>query len=74
MLVKLIHFESGYWIVEANGERFTVFQTRIDSGFEYEFRGRRLPGAEPRVQALPGCDTLKDSTGIPAAPFSDNGG
>lgn len=48
-LVKLIHFDCGYWIVEANGEQFTVFQTRIDAGFEYECNGRWLAVSDPRI-------------------------
>ena len=60
-VVKLIHFDCGYWIVEVNGEQFTVFQTRINSGFEYEWRGRWLPESDPRVQAMLGRETLKGS-------------
>jgi hypothetical protein len=38
--VKLIAHDHGYWIVEANHERYRVFQSLVDSGFEYEI-GRR---------------------------------
>ena len=60
-LVKLIHFDTGYWIVETNGERFTVFQTRIDAELEYEWHGRWLPASDPRIQAMRNRETLKDS-------------
>ena len=60
-MVKLIHFEHGYWIVEANGEQYTVFQTRIHAGYEYELKGRWLPESDPRVQEKLSRDTMKDS-------------
>jgi hypothetical protein len=47
--------------VEADGEQFTVFQTRINAGYEYEFRGRWLPESDPRIQAMRNRETLKDS-------------
>ena len=39
-LVKLIAHDHGYWIVEANGEHYSVFQSLVDGGFEYEIQGR----------------------------------
>ena len=59
--MKLIHFDAGYWTVEANGEPYTVFQTRINGGFEYEFQGRWLPESDPRVQTMRIRETLKIS-------------
>ena len=56
--VKLVHFDHGYWTVELEGQQFLVFQTRIDSGFEYELKGRWLPESDPRVQAALGRETL----------------
>jgi hypothetical protein len=60
-LVKLIHHDAGYWIIEANGERFTVFKTLVDAGFEYEWKGRWYPEEDPRIQAIRARETLKDS-------------
>jgi hypothetical protein len=60
-LVKLIYHDYGYWIVEANGEQYTVFKTLVDAGFEYEFKGRWLPADDPRVRAILDRDSLKDS-------------
>jgi hypothetical protein len=34
LLVKLIAHDHGYWIVEAKNERYKVFQSLVDSGFE----------------------------------------
>lgn len=39
-LVKLLAFDYGVWIVEAGGKQFKVFMMRIESGWEYEWRGR----------------------------------
>ena len=39
-LVKLISFDRGYWTVEAEGREYRVFMARIDSGWEYEVKGR----------------------------------
>jgi hypothetical protein len=51
-LVRLLDFDAGYWTVATEeGKTFTVFQTRIDSGMEYEWRGRWLPAHDPRVIA-----------------------
>jgi hypothetical protein len=60
-LVKLIHHDYGYWIVEANGEQYTVFKTLVDAGFEYEFKGRWYPAQDPRLLAIRQRETLKDS-------------
>ena len=57
-LVKLIAFDHGYWVVEANGEHFTVFQTQIDSGFEFEWKGRWYPEEDPRIVAVRERETL----------------
>ena len=39
-IVKLLSFDHGYWTVEAHGQQFQVFMTRIDSGWEQEVNGR----------------------------------
>ena len=39
-MVKLIHFDHGYWTVEAEGQQFLVFQTLVDAGLEHEVQGR----------------------------------
>ena len=57
-LVKLIHHAAGYWIVEANGEQFTVFKTLVDSGFEYDLKGQWYPEEDPRIQAVRAATTL----------------
>ena len=31
-LVKLISFDSGYWVVEADGQQFKIFMMRVESG------------------------------------------
>src|SRR5215467_3840318 len=49
-VVKLIRFESGDWEVEKDGQRYTVFLIRLDTGFEYEVGGRWLPEDDPRVK------------------------
>lgn len=59
--MKLIHHDCGYWIVEANGEQYTVFKTLVDAGFEYEWNGRWYPEEDPRIQAIRQRETLKDS-------------
>ena len=60
-MVRLVHHEAGYWIVEANGEQYTVFKTLIDGGFEYELRSRWLPETDPRIVAARSADSLRDS-------------
>lgn len=60
-LVNLIHFYCGYWLGEAKGQQFTVFQTRINDGYEYEWRGRWLPESDPRVQVKLRSDKLLNS-------------
>ena len=51
-LVKLISFDHGYWTVEAEGERFEkIFMVRIESGWEYELKGRWLDQHDPRIIA-----------------------
>jgi hypothetical protein len=50
--VRLLEFDAGYWTVATEeGKTFTVFQARIDSGMEYEWRGCWLPAYDPRVVA-----------------------
>lgn len=65
--VRLIQYEAGYWIVEASGQRFTVFQTLVNAGFDYEVNGRWLPESDPRVHALLKRDTLANAPSHPAA-------
>jgi hypothetical protein len=60
-LVKLLRFERGYWVVEVNGKQFTVFTTRIDSGFEYKLEGKWLSATDPRVIARKEAETLVNS-------------
>jgi hypothetical protein len=50
-LLKLISFDSGYWIVEANGQQFKIFMVRVESGWLYELNGRWLEADDPRVIA-----------------------
>ena len=57
-VVRLVHHDAGYWIVEAMGEQFTVFNTLIVAGFEYELCGLWLPEFDPRVQAALGRKAL----------------
>lgn len=47
--VKLITYEAGYWIVEHNSAHFTVFATLLDTGFEYEHKGRWYPPDHPLI-------------------------
>ena len=47
-LVKMVSFDHGYWIVEANGEHFTVYMTSVHAGFEYELKGRWYPAEDSR--------------------------
>jgi hypothetical protein len=48
-LVKLLAFERGFWTVEADGRVFEVFLTRVETGWEYEWRGRWLDENDSRV-------------------------
>src|SRR4026208_2526156 len=41
----------GFWTVEADGKKFEVFLTRIESGWLYELNGRWLDANDPRVIA-----------------------
>ena len=50
-LVKLMAHDHGYWIVEANGERYRVFQSLVCSGFDYEIGGRWYPADHSAVIA-----------------------
>jgi hypothetical protein len=48
--VRLLDFDAGYWTVATEeGKTFTLFQARIDSGMEYEWRGRWLPATDSHV-------------------------
>jgi hypothetical protein len=69
-LVKLIAFDHGFWTVEANGQRFKVFIIRIESGWEYEFKGRWLSADDPRVIAEKKRTSLRSSPAYSAV----NGG
>jgi hypothetical protein len=60
-LVKLLAFDAGFWTVEADGQQFSVFLTRIESGWEYELNGRWLPADDLRVIATRAESTLRDS-------------
>ncbi len=60
-LVKLVSFDHGYWTVEADGQQFKVFMTRIESGWQYELNGRWLEADDPRVIAAKKCESLRSS-------------
>jgi len=59
--VKLLAFDCGYWTVEASGELYSLFQSLVDAGFEYEWKGRWYPEEDARIQATRQRETLKDS-------------
>lgn len=63
--MKLISFDHGYWTVEKEGQHFMVYCTALESGFEYEWRGRWLPETDPRVQAELKRTTLQTSKAYP---------
>src|SRR5688572_3860917 len=60
-LIKLVAFDHGYWTVEANGEPFKVFIARIESGWEYELKGRWFPADDPSVIAEKERTSLRSS-------------
>jgi hypothetical protein len=71
-MVKLLSFDTGYWKVERldpnsapTGEVFEVFMTRLETGFEYEHRGRWLPANHPIIQHHLNSAQPSNSRGVP---------